>query len=206
MNHDKIPSRCISIAERINFPLLALVWFVGIVIGFGGLFNYQNNAGPSGEVPTGIPGGSQIEPHLGRPTLIMFAHPRCPCTHASVGELARLMTKLQGKVHAHVVFHIPETTSPDWGATELVAEARAIPGVRVLQDHGGIETRRFGVKTSGHVLLYDPSGELAFTGGITLARGHEGDNVGSSALLAQVTRSGSMVPSGQVVFGCPILE
>jgi glyoxylase-like metal-dependent hydrolase (beta-lactamase superfamily II) len=35
--------------------------------------------------------------------------------------------------------------------------------------------------TSGHVLVYDRSGKLLFSGGIAGARGQEGDNTGSAA-------------------------
>ncbi len=43
-----------------------------------------------------------------------------------------------------------------------------------------------GSSTSGQVLLYDPSGRLAFSGGITAARGHVGDNAGSDAIVGLV--------------------
>ena len=79
-----------------------------------------------------------------------------------------------------------------------------MPGVRVYRDEGGVETRRFGVTSSGHVLLYAPSGRLQFSGGITLSRGHEGDNPGSEAII-HVVRGGTLAQHETPVFGCTLL-
>lgn len=42
--------------------------------------------------------------------------------------------------------------------------------------------RRFGAYTSGQVMLYDTDRRLAFNGGITGSRGHEGNNKGRQAI------------------------
>ena len=63
--------------------------------------------------------------------------------------------------------------------------------------------------TSGQVLLYQPSGRLAFSGGITPARGHSGDNPGSDAVLSLVRREARQadgVPVTCRVFGCPLFD
>ena len=52
----------------------------------------------------------------------------------------------------------------------------------MLRDDDGAEARRFGAETSGQTLLYDARGALAFSGGITGARGHAGDNAGRASL------------------------
>ena len=41
------------------------------------------------------------------------------------------------------------------------------PGVTSWDDAGGKLAQRFGVLTSGHVLLYDTDGRLLYSGGIT---------------------------------------
>jgi hypothetical protein len=199
-------SRASRAAIAHNLLLLALIWAVGVAFGFGCLFNYQTAAGRSGTIPPVFPEFSRIERTPDRPTLIMFAHPRCPCTRASVGELAKVMAGLQNRVQALVVFYVPEAIAREWTDTGLVAEALAIPDVRVMHDIEGAETRLFGVKTSGHVLLYDNAGRLSFTGGITMARGHSGDNQGASELMLRSTQARSIDLCEQVVFGCPILD
>ena len=199
--------RCRSRAyARFFLPALGLTWLASVAVCFGALFNYQTAPGHIGTVPVSLPADSQIEQASHQPTLIMFAHPRCPCTRASVGELARIMTSSQDCVRAYVVFHVPESATREWVATDLVAKALAIPGVFVKHDPGGIETRRFRIKTSGHVLLYDKAGRLSFSGGITSARGHAGDNEGSRKLIARIKANPSTERAEQIVFGCPILD
>jgi hypothetical protein len=111
-------------------------------------------------------------------TLVLFAHPHCPCTRASLHELDDLLAETQNRVSVTVVFTIPEGVPADWEQGDLWNSATSIPGLRVIRDQGGKEAHQFDVVGSGHVLLYAPSGKLLFSGGITASRGHEGDNVG----------------------------
>ncbi len=205
MNFGINPARHIVPVAHIYLPAVALAWAFAAAAGFVCLFNYQTSAGQSGQIPITFPASSRIEHTMGKRTLIMFAHARCPCTRASVGELAKIMARLQNKVQAYILFHVPENKDRQWATTDLVDKAIAIPGLQVVHDQGGLETRRFQVKTSGHVLLYDGMGRLSFSGGITGARGHHGDNEASKELFARVTQNWLKEPSEHVVFGCPIL-
>jgi hypothetical protein len=101
------------------------------------------------------------------------------------------------------VFFRPEGSAASWGRTSLRNAAEAIPGVRAVDDVGGKEAALFGIVASGHVLLYDPGGRRLFSGGITVARGHEGDNDGAAAVLRLVDGSGPAAAC-HPVFGCPI--
>jgi hypothetical protein len=189
---------------------------VGIIIAFvlwlavvgGGtieMTRYSNSPGNGGQAPTGWPADSQIPFDAGRPTLIMFAHPRCPCTRASLGELAVLLARFQGKINAHVVFLKPTDTITNWEKSDLWRTASSIPDVTVYTDNAGTEARRFHAETSGQTLLYDRSGALQFQGGITLARGHAGDNPGRSA-LQDLLRGGRSTVAKTPVFGCSLFE
>jgi hypothetical protein len=135
----------------------------------------------------------------------MFAHPHCPCTRASLGELERLMAQVPGRLSAHVVFLKPPGTAADWEKTDLWGKAARIPGVSVGADNAGREARRFNAETSGQTLLYDQAGKLRFQGGITLSRGHAGDNPGRSAIeeLLREERSNQVKTP---VFGCALFE
>jgi hypothetical protein len=75
--------------------------------------------------------------------------------------------------------------------------------VQVRVDPDGAEADRFGSKTSGEVLLYDAYGGLRFQGGITPARGHEGDNLGKST-VASIVRGEPTDVGHSPVFGCVI--
>src|SRR5262249_49195821 len=153
--------------------------------------------------PTRWPAGSHIQPATDRPTLVMLAHPRCPCTRASLGELALLMTRCQGLVQASVNFYKPAGEPDAWAQTDLWQSAAAIPGVSVRPDDDGREARCFHSSTSGQVLLYDAAGRLLFSGGITGARGHAGANAGRDALVALLT-GGAAERAPHSVFGCAL--
>jgi hypothetical protein len=133
----------------------------------------------------------------------MLAHPRCSCTRASLNELAILMTRAAGRLSATVIFVRPDGTPPGWDDTDLRRTAAAIPGVHVLTDSAGLEASRFGAWTSGQVCYYDAAGRLAFSGGITAGRGHEGDNAGRSSLEARLAGYDSG-PRHTAVFGCSL--
>ena len=71
----------------------------------------------------------------------------------------------------------------------------------VVRDDEGLEAERFGASTSGQTVVYDSEGELLFTGGITGARGHAGDNLGRESVLELLNR-GKAERSWTSVFGC----
>jgi hypothetical protein len=135
----------------------------------------------------------------------MFAHPHCPCTRASLGELEVLLTHFPSQLNSYVVFLKPTGTAANWEKTDLWRKASSIPGVRVYTDDAGIEAHRFQSETSGQTLLYDRGGRLLFQGGITLSRGHAGDNPGRSA-IEELLREGHSNQVKTPVFGCSLFE
>lgn len=190
-----------------NWLLIAsgLLWLGLVGIGLGILWWYDNAPGAAAAPASFWPTESQIQRAPGRATLVMLAHPQCPCTRASLGELALLMTQCEGRVTASVLFYQPEGFSAAWTQTDLWQSAAAIPGVTVKRDEGGIEASRFHAATSGQVLLYDAGGRLIFSGGITGGRGHAGDNAGRSAIVSLLTK-GASKRDRTFVFGCSLFD
>ena len=182
--------------------VLAVVWVGAIAYGLTVVLHYDNKPGAVGQVPGDWPQSSLLRPS-DRDTLVMIAHPQCPCTRASIGELARVMARVQGQMKAYVLFVTPGQTGESWEDTNLRRSAAAIPGVTVVTDTDGAEAQRFGAETSGHTLLFDMSGRLVFSGGITQSRGHAGDNAGESALVSFVNRKPNATNQTSV-FGCPL--
>ncbi len=182
-----------------------VLWLAVVAGGTIEMTRYSSSPGGSGQAPTGWPADSQIHFDASRPTLIMFAHPRCPCTRASLGELEVLLAQFPGRINAHVVFLKPPDTITNWEKSDLWRTASSIPDVTVYTDNSGTEARRFHAETSGQTLLYDRSGALQFQGGITLARGHAGDNPGRSA-VQDLLRGGRASRVNTPVFGCSLFE
>jgi hypothetical protein len=136
--------------------------------------------------------------------MILFAHPKCPCTEATMEELNRILAHAAGNVTTHVLFLKPAGFSDDWLRSSLWEGAAAIPGVAVREDSAGAEARIFGAETSGYLVVYAPNGKLLYKGGITGSRGHAGDNAGADAVISLLAGTPGL-PSAPV-FGCSLLK
>lgn len=181
-----------------------VVWIFALTVGLRAMLNYEDGPAEAGEPPGEWPQDSKISRPPGMPMVVVFAHPRCPCTDATIGELSMLMTRLRGRVAAAVFFVRPTSFPEGWEKTELWRSAEAIPGVKVFSDPGGVQARRFGAQASGQTILYDASGHIRFSGGITASRGHSGDNAGRSAIVSLVTTGTGVARTS--VFGCSLHE
>jgi hypothetical protein len=191
-------------SSRKNILITAVfgaTWVAALGFGARSLFKYETTPGTVGLMSSNWPAGSVVPRQTDKPTLLMLAHPHCPCTRASIGELAQVMAHAAGKVNAFVLFVKPPSAGADWDDTDLRRSAAAIPGVTVLTDEEGTEAAKFGAETSGHTLVFDREGTLVFSGGITASRGHAGDNAGESAVLA-LLRGETTAQSRTPVFGC----
>jgi hypothetical protein len=181
-----------------------ILWLSAIVVGLQRLMDYDNQPGVAAGAPAVWPAASRLtlDPHTA--TLVMLAHPRCDCTRASLAELAELLARSGTVPRTYVVFIRPRGVAAEWERTALWRTAAGIPGVTVFADEHGTEARRFGVQTSGQMLLYGSDGRLVYSGGVTGGRGRTGDNAGRAALLAALTGRGSDVTAP--VFGCSLFE
>lgn len=164
---------------------------------------YEGTPGRAAVPSVQWPQGNRISLASDHPTLIMAAHPQCPCTRASIAELNSLMASCRGKITAYVLFFKPKGSAANWEKSDLWHSAAAIPGVSALTDEDGREARRFQVFTSGQTMLFNNKGVLLFSGGITSGRGHAGDNVGRSAIVSLVN-TGAAKHQRTSVFGCSI--
>ncbi|MGH9868027.1 MAG: RedB protein [Candidatus Polarisedimenticolia bacterium] len=184
--------------------ILAL-WILAVACGFIVLTNYGLKAGAFHPSPPRWPEGTSLSRSSSRPTLVMVAHPHCPCSRASLNELANIMTRGQDLVTAYVLFIKPSGVNEDWTRTDLWESANRLAGVITVLDEGSIEASRFGASTSGHVLLYGNDGRLMFSGGITRARGEQGANIGRDSVLSLIL-SASDARSQAPVYGCPLFD
>jgi hypothetical protein len=185
--------------------LLVLLWLGLLGVGEGLLSAYKITPGERGDAPETWPADSRLPRRADRSTLVVFVHPYCPCTRATLGELALLLASCKDPVKVHVVFVRPSGLPDAGGPSDLRQSAASLPGVQVWTDPDGSEARRFRAATSGLTLLYNTAGHLRFRGGITRARGHTGDNPGREA-LDTLLRKGRAGLTETAVFGCPLFE
>lgn len=182
------------------------VWIPAVAFGVNVLWKYSTTPGQPAAPPLEWPARAPIRRIEGRSTLLMFAHPQCPCTAASLGELALILAHAGGRLDAQVFFYAPRNEPDTWTKSDLWRDASAIPGVRVFPDEDAAVARIFGAYTSGQTLLYDGGGRLLFKGGITGQRGHSGDNPGRSMITALLrgTSPQTSLPMVTPVFGCSV--
>lgn len=174
--------------------VLVAVWLVTVTGAMVWAFRYKSAPGAVAPAPGDWPSASRVARRAGRPALVLFAHPLCSCTRATLAELARLMATVGSEVDATVLFLVPAGVSADWTNSDLWNRASEIPGVRVAADADGREAERFGARTSGIVFFYDGSGTLRFSGGLTNSRGHEGTSTGFLAIVDLVRHRAGAPP------------
>lgn len=181
-----------------------------VVVALAGLWTYKTSPGQQRPAPEQWPTTTALTRSLDRPTLVLFAHPRCTCTRATLGALHRLVTDLPGRFHTTIVLASPPGLDDSFAGIDTVVTAHTIRGATVVRDIDDVEAERFGAATSGHVVVYDRDGTLLFRGGITSSRGHVGDSVGGEHLRTLLTAT-SPPPTpprtfSAPVFGCDLQE
>ena len=182
---------------------IGAIWVLSAVTGLGIILNYESSPGRANPAPALWPADSTIQRQARKPELLMFVHPRCPCSRASIGELNSIMASCRERADVHVLFIKPTGFTDEWLRSDLWKSALSIPGVKVIQDNEGVETQKFHATVSGQTLLYNGEGRLLFNGGITSSRGHYGDNIGRSSILSLLL-TGRSNHNQTFAFGCSL--
>jgi hypothetical protein len=185
--------------------LVVLAWVTAIVAGFRVMVDYELRAGGGAVAPEHWPADSGLQRDSRQPHLVMFAHPQCPCSRASVAELAVIMTRCANQLKATVCFFDPDAEPEQWTQSALWRSAAALPGVEVVADRERRIAAKFGSLTSGQAHLFDRDGRRIFSGGITGARGHAGENSGRNFVIA-LARGEVCTPRNTPVYGCSLFE
>ena len=186
---------------------LIIAWISAIAVGTFALWQYDSAPGPAGHGNLIL--ASRARSELDEPNrfkICVFLHPRCPCSVATVRELERMLSLIAKPVDVQAYLYCPRSETEGWtkvGAGEVV---RKIPGMNVTIDWEADLARQLGVGTSGHVLVYSPSGDLRFTGGITTSRGHEGDSTGKLSILSTINSGVETGVLEEPVYGCPLFS
>jgi hypothetical protein len=171
-----------------------VAWALLVAAGLHWLAQYKTTPGAQQEAPRLWPAASKLAPAPGRNSLLLFLHPQCPCSRATLEELAQL----HGDPAISIVFSDSAALEGStWDA------AKSIRGATLFADKDGAEAKLFGAHTSGQVVVYDAAGRLQFAGGITASRGHIGDNIGRQA-VQDVLAGRPARWDTHAVFGCAL--
>jgi hypothetical protein len=176
--------------------------------GFVVLWKYAATPGAESEVAVHWPVESKIPAALHQPNLVVFIHPACPCTKATLAHLQSIVDR--HSLSVQILKMLPADPSSQFAKDaeqnlNLLDSLCKQPSVSLLNDVGSIEAQRFGAETSGACFLYDQTGQLLFSGGITASRGHQGTNAGLASLIDNLNpKTRSIESSHYPVFGCPL--
>jgi hypothetical protein len=160
------------------------IWAVSLIAAFMGMTQYALTPGVAMAAPSQWPAELPFSPAPKGITLVLALHPQCPCSRATVNNLAEVIDSHPRQATCYVLMVRPAGEPVNWEHTTLWDSAAAIPGTTVMTDLAGKWSARLGALTSGEVYAFDSAGRLLFSGGITESRGHEGYSTGSAALAA----------------------
>ena len=183
--------------------IILAAWVLAAAGGAIGLLAQETRVSGRRSTPATWPADSRIQRARNTGTMLVFVHPNCPCTRATVARILDTTLGARAKTGPAVVFVARPAADDDWRATWLLDSAARTPGSRIVSDDRMTETALFGVETSGHVLLYDSRGALLFDGGVTAGRGHRAPNAASDALSQAIVDNLSNTAK-TAVFGCDI--
>lgn len=176
------------------------VWAIIIGIGTVWMLDYSSRPGRIGNSPASLSTDYLNDNSSKLPKLLVFLHPQCPCSRATLTELNRLVERNSDSIDVNIFFYQPANESREWVETALWKTASEIPNAKI-SPISETELQKFGAITSGQTLLYDSDGNLVFSGGITSARGHEGANSGSNIIEGYLHGKPTTF-SETPVFGC----
>lgn len=158
--------------------VITSIWLALSILGLVILASYQSDAGAQGAAPLCWPAGSSLTREKSN-TLLIFLHPKCPCSMASAHEMTGLLNqKIKQNTSVYAIFVAPKGVPQDFVDGPLYKYCSQIEGLKIVQDRDAVEANKFAARTSGQIYIYDQSGKLQFNGGITPGRGHEGDSLG----------------------------
>ncbi|MCO6044530.1 hypothetical protein NG895_11495 [Aeoliella sp. ICT_H6.2] len=178
-----------------------VIWLASSVVGFSMLVAYSQSPGTLETPPLDA---LDVDWHPRTPFRLFVAiHPQCTCSRATANELARILHDHSDVLACKVLMYQPESAPREFGETWLMSHLATLPNTTIVRDVEGRTARTLGMRTSGSVVLYGPTGSALFYGGITVARGHEGDSVGSQCILSLLENQPPATTSTDV-YGCPL--
>ncbi len=165
---------------------------------------YDSLPGIAAVPKTAWPAASKIKYSTITNTLVMVLHPRCPCSRASVQQVASMMNTTNPP-KCIFLFYTPSIFAKGWEKTDIWNQASEIPDSVLISDIDGRET-----KTSEHPhpdrpTFFDRQGFLRYSGGLTEGRGHQGECRNLEAAIKALNDSHKPTTFG-AVYGCPVVD
>src|SRR4051794_7314844 len=105
--------------RTIHSPIIRIAgvaWLAAVAVGLSQMWAYESAAGAPARPPLQL---DSLTPRPALPTLLVLLHPHCPCSLATVDELANLMRDCRDRLSVTVLMVRPEGAAPGWEHTDL---------------------------------------------------------------------------------------
>lgn len=172
-----------------KFGVFFCVWFVAAIVVFGYTMGWGYSPGEFAHAsrPVSPRGDVQIQ---------AIIHPLCPCSAATLDLLRQAVDTTTPRPTVEILFSGEPQNSKN------VQLANAIPGVQISFSSEVDLHKRFGNATSGHLFIWR-QGRLAYSGGITDARGEQAKGTAFKLFLQTLQ---DLRPDTKTlpVYGCPV--
>lgn len=117
------------VRRRLLIVFLVTLWLSMVAAGTAFVWSHNQTPGVAAEAPVQWPSASIIPRRANEYTLVMLAHPKCPCTRASIEELSKLMAVTQERLTAYVLLLKPHGFAEDWYRTDLGKTQEVFPAL-----------------------------------------------------------------------------
>jgi hypothetical protein len=183
------------LGKRVVWIGIGVIWVAALVVCMDWAMKYESTPGrAASRAPLETPKAGD------RWTVVVVAHPLCPCTAASLRALRALAAKHSDELKCEVVFagDRPVEPSDSMRTADVIATAK----VRWMTAQKAEE--EYGTYTSGQAFVYDPNGKLVYSGGLTPGRGVEQPRYALELFDNILARGQATKPTP--VFGCALRE
>jgi len=193
-----------ALQSRVSGIVFVGVWFAAAVFGISSLHKYSSTPAPSDPPRGNWPLASAIVPCSTKSTFVIFLHPHCPCSRASVAAMNEIMNTFPNSAEFHAVFVRPAGVNADWLQSDLYQACKGNDRLVTSIDDNGVEAVKFGAKASGQTYIYDANHQLAFSGGLTSGRGME-EKGEERKMVASALIKRQNSPLHSPTFGCALI-
>lgn len=184
--------------------LLAIAWLVTIAVVLRGWMDFEHSPGRNVRPQAQWPVSTQLRLDRDHGTLVVFLHPFCPCSRATLERLEQVLSDSSKKpTCCFMIAPVASSVEIDARSANLRL-AKAMSPSRTFIDGNKSEARLFDPTTSGHVFYYDAGGSLRFSGGVLVERGSNQPNTFAEALYRAINNPTYPVVHTPV-FGCSLV-
>ena len=118
----------------------AVAWLLAVFAATTALWKHKETPGEVAIAPHEWPAMTRLARTAGHPTAVLFVHPMCPCTPASIEELRTVTEQMRGSLASFIQrVGIVKASEREWGFS-LLDKVRILSGVAAalayLHSHG----------------------------------------------------------------------